>query len=431
MGIFMSRRWLRGISIGAAIGALAGSGVLLWTPLDAPTARVAAQAPSGIAWMTNLEQARQVAASQGRPILVHFWNDNCPPCVAVERNVFSRPEVERALSSGFVAVKIKVDDAPEVARWFKIDRWPTDLILTADGKELARTVSPQDPQRYVAMLLQAGASLRPSTAAAAQALNQAGAATVEPARQMANQFTGQVAAAAASAGGAFIPPDAGGGFRPGAYVPEPGPALAPQAGPYGAQPANAFAPPAAPAAAPGSSFASQTNAPGAPAGASLTTGLGRAMFGNASASAPSSPPPSVPPPSPPPPSVSPGAASLGMDGYCTVTLMEQHQWKRGDVRWGAIHRDRTYLFAGPDEQQKFLSNPDRFAPMLSGFDAVLFAQQGKLVPGRRQHGVWFQEQMYLFVDEASLERFRSSPGTFAARAEQAMRAAGQAGSTTR
>src|SRR5215510_5634331 len=104
-------KWVKGLAI-ATGSALFAAG---WTG-SVPVRNVFAQAPSGLTWLSNLEQARQTAATQGRPILVHFWNDNCPPCAGIERNVFSRPDVQKALATGFVAVKIKVDDAPDVAR---------------------------------------------------------------------------------------------------------------------------------------------------------------------------------------------------------------------------------------------------------------------------------------------------------------------------
>jgi protein disulfide-isomerase len=109
-----------------------------------------------------------------------------------------------------------------------------------------------------------------------------------------------------------------------------------------------------------------------------------------------------------------------LEGYCPVTLFETRKWRRADARWGVVHRDRTYLFAGPDQQQKFLEDPDRYAPMLSGFDPVRYLEQGQLVEGRRQHGLWYRNQMFLFADEASLEQFWKNAEDFAPRVEQAM-----------
>jgi thiol-disulfide isomerase/thioredoxin len=111
-----------------------------------------ADAAAPLVWLENVDVALQQAAAQQRLVLVHFWSDNCPPCVGVERNVLSRPDVQRAIQASFVPVKIKVDNQPRVAERFRVDRWPTDLILLPDGQELIRSVSSQDPARYVAFL---------------------------------------------------------------------------------------------------------------------------------------------------------------------------------------------------------------------------------------------------------------------------------------
>ena len=62
---------------------------------------------------------------------------------------------------------------------------------------------------------------------------------------------------------------------------------------------------------------------------------------------------------------------FGLDGFCPVQLVENSRWQPGKKTWGVIHRGRTYLFAGPEEQRRFLADPDRYAPVSSGDDVVL------------------------------------------------------------
>jgi YHS domain-containing protein len=54
---------------------------------------------------------------------------------------------------------------------------------------------------------------------------------------------------------------------------------------------------------------------------------------------------------------------------------------------------------------------------------VLAIEQGRAVPGFREHGVQFEGHVFLFADEASLEKFRSNPHYYAERALQAIRPA--------
>ena len=105
----------------------------------------------------------------------------------------------------------------------------------------------------------------------------------------------------------------------------------------------------------------------------------------------------------------PGSPPLVLEGFCPVRLAEEEGWVRGDVRWGARHEDRTYLFAGPQEQQRFLASPEQYAPVLAGNDVVLAVEQGQMVPGRREHGAWFQGKVYLFSNESSYQQFNANP----------------------
>ena len=116
-----------------------------------------------------------------------------------------------------------------------------------------------------------------------------------------------------------------------------------------------------------------------------------------------------------------GNPPLGLDGYCPVELCEKHRWVLGNRQWGVIHRGRTYLFGGPEQQRRFLADPDRYAPVISGDDVVLALDRGQSVPGRREHGVFFRGRVYLFADEASLETFARSPTRYVEQVLQTMR----------
>ncbi len=113
------------------------------------------------------------------------------------------------------------------------------------------------------------------------------------------------------------------------------------------------------------------------------------------------------------PQVHAGNPPLGLDGYCPVQLTEKERWEKGNSRWGLIHRGRTYLFAGPEQQSRFFADPDRYAPVLSGNDAVLAVEKGQKVPGRREFGAWYEGHVYLFSSEDSLRRFDADPSRYA------------------
>lgn len=111
----------------------------------------------------------------------------------------------------------------------------------------------------------------------------------------------------------------------------------------------------------------------------------------------------------------PSPYPVGLDGYCPVTLAEQAKWIEGRAQWGVQHRGRTYLFAGADEQQRFLANPDRYAPALSGDDVVVAFEAGSQIPGQRRYGVTYQSRIYLFSSLETRSRFAANPQAYASR----------------
>ena len=124
------------------------------------------------------------------------------------------------------------------------------------------------------------------------------------------------------------------------------------------------------------------------------------------------------------PAVQPPAANppLCLDGFCPVTLAEKQQWVPGDRRYGAIHRGRTYLFTGSEEQRRFFTDPDRYAPIISGNDIVQAMEKGQAVPGMREHGVFYNGHIFLFADEVALDKFSKNPAYYANQALEAIQA---------
>ena len=123
-------------------------------------------------------------------------------------------------------------------------------------------------------------------------------------------------------------------------------------------------------------------------------------------------------------SAQPTKTPLGLDGYCCVSLANLEDtgtaWIKGNPRIGIKHRNRLYLFSNQQNLQLFLSNPDKFSPILSGFDPVLFTDYQRLINGQREFGVAYKKRIYLFQNEHTLRAFWSSPDRYAKAALDAM-----------
>ncbi|ADB17844.1 hypothetical protein Psta_3180 [Pirellula staleyi DSM 6068] len=478
-----------------------------------------------IRWTADFRQACEMAAEQRRLVLLHFYSDDCPPCVKLDRNVFSQADVATAIDRNYVAVKVHVKQNPQLAMRYQIRQWPTDVIVSPSGLEVFRTVSPQSPRDYIALMeqvaQQAGSttgqqtpSPGPATDVAREPVyaNQQTAASspyaqapientsvrssyqpvADAATTANNSVYGNPAASPYIAnGGQFggygmTPPAAtpgqpaaaapvensqpmanrySGGYQPAAsqtpvaparesYTQQPSAPQYTQQGvmtnPYASAPApagseSAYQQQPAPSAATPSYSAQGSYAPPASSQAGYgNSGYGQQSYGQQSygqqayndpgygasgygQTAEASQNPVVPASANPPLSSAQNqfiaavdAPQLAMDGYCVITLLDRRAWKKGDPQWGAVHRGRTYLFASEAEQKKFLVDPDRYSPILSGCDPVVFARSGKLVEGKRAFAIAYGERLFLFSDASALDEFGRAPENYAVPARQAM-----------
>jgi YHS domain-containing protein len=474
--------------------------VRLWVlAICFPLATVAAE--DHVPWAGSLQTACELAAEQRRLVLLHFYNDNCAPCVRVEQNVFSQPQVGDAVAQNYIPLKVHAGKSAQLAARYQVQRWPTDVIVTPSGLEVYRAVSPQNPADYVAVLnrvaAQTGTSagrqwssrldqLPPRGRSADEATTQQFAASPQqhPATAALDQF--QAATDRAQAQGQPISdgsfssqwqqtatppaPSPRSSFVPVALPANPSEAALPAAGQQSTlsnpplptenpwlpvrQPTAAAAPPLEkPVSSEPTPVVPQEPTPGSTAVPPVV-----APPSDASARVPQSQAPPValdgccpvtlleknilqkadpqygaihdgqtylfvspaeqqrflaePNRYVPPP--------VGLEGFCPVTLHEKMKWQKADRKHFAIHRGRMYFFAAAAERERFLGNPDVYAPVLSGCDVVHFALRSVLVEGKRAYGLMRDNQIFLFADEQSLKQFENSPGTFAAAAQQAM-----------
>ena len=95
-----------------------------------------------------------MAAEQRRLVLLHFYNDNCGPCVRLEQNVFSKPEVAEAVAQNYLAVKVHAGKNPQLAIAVPHQSMAHGCVCDAVGPRSFRTVSPQKPEEYIAVLNQ-------------------------------------------------------------------------------------------------------------------------------------------------------------------------------------------------------------------------------------------------------------------------------------
>jgi YHS domain-containing protein len=108
----------------------------------------------------------------------------------------------------------------------------------------------------------------------------------------------------------------------------------------------------------------------------------------------------------------------GLNGYCPVELVENENWVPGDPRWTATYQGRSYVLSGPEQHLRFVTNPSRYCPVLSGMDPVLAVDENRELVGQTEYCVVYDGRLYMFSGEYSLARFRQNPKRYAAAALQ-------------
>src|SRR5436853_3662934 len=79
-----------------------------------------ALATDQVPWVADFQAACGMAAEQHRLVLLHFYNDNCGPCVRVDQNVFSKSEVAEAITQNYLAVKVHAGKSPQLASRYRV-----------------------------------------------------------------------------------------------------------------------------------------------------------------------------------------------------------------------------------------------------------------------------------------------------------------------
>jgi protein disulfide-isomerase len=102
------------------------------------------------AWLTNLEAAQARAKAEQKLVLVDFTgSDWCPPCIELDKRVFTKPAFLDYAKSNLVLVQldfpqtkpqpVELKNANQaLAQKFQIEGFPTLIVFDSNGKELKR-----------------------------------------------------------------------------------------------------------------------------------------------------------------------------------------------------------------------------------------------------------------------------------------------------
>ena len=430
---------------------------------------VRAQGINDIEWLSNVEQAKKMASEQNKLVLLHFTAAWSRPCKSLDTYVFKSSAVKKSIAANVIPVKLDADRALNLVNEYNVAMVPFDIVITPGGRVVSERRSPSDSENYSKMINGTANASRmlekeklgpiahqheviknrslvgqdpldfraKGPEAVEMGLSKDGsllqrrqkAFTDNNSVTKTNPYMGsangdqRVAAGSGSRVAA-----AGSGSRVAVEDLERDQFLrrernwvAPSTETRRAKPQRvvndryfesiaATQKPAA-AAGPFSLASNSRQVPDSihgdfrvnpPATDSMLSGV---MAGDAPSAGLLDLTPTRKP--------KVDREKMALKGKCPVTLLTEGRWVDGDPQHGIVHRDRTYIFASADMLATFRTNPDKYSPVLAGYDPVIYHENGKLVKGLVENGVFMgrmpDQKVVLFKDAETRSKFQAAP----------------------
>ncbi len=100
-----------------------------------------------------------------------------------------------------------------------------------------------------------------------------------------------------------------------------------------------------------------------------------------------------------------------IDGYCPIALNSTGSWVPGNKTYAVRHRGRVYWLQSEAAAEQFIAAPDKYSPILSGYDPMIFLERGTLVEGSLQYGLHDSVSggVLFFSTAESKQAFESEP----------------------
>lgn len=108
---------------------------------------------SSARWLTDLDEAKALAAKSGKRIFVDFMATWCGPCKMLDADVLQTAKFKELAKKKLVLLRIDVDLQKSIASMYKIEAMPTQMVLDKNGNVLATTVGYGGPDAFYSFLM--------------------------------------------------------------------------------------------------------------------------------------------------------------------------------------------------------------------------------------------------------------------------------------
>jgi tetratricopeptide (TPR) repeat protein len=95
--------------------------------------------PKSINWVANFEEASRIAKSENKNLILDFYTDWCKWCKKLADSTFTDTSVIR-FSRDFVFFKTNAEKDTALSERFKVNGYPTVILINPSGEEIDRVV---------------------------------------------------------------------------------------------------------------------------------------------------------------------------------------------------------------------------------------------------------------------------------------------------
>jgi tetratricopeptide (TPR) repeat protein len=95
--------------------------------------------PKSINWVANFEEASRIAKSENKNLILDFYTDWCKWCKKLADSTFTDTSVIR-FSMDFVFFKTNAEKDTALSERFKVNGYPTVILINPSGEEIDRVV---------------------------------------------------------------------------------------------------------------------------------------------------------------------------------------------------------------------------------------------------------------------------------------------------
>ncbi len=111
-----------------------------------------------IAWLYDINKAKEMAKTQNKPLMIDFSAEWCPPCLKMNDSTFSNQNVIEK-SKHFIPLKIDVDKQGDIANKYKSNASkyggigiPNILFISPDSIKLAHPIGYKNPEQFIMIM---------------------------------------------------------------------------------------------------------------------------------------------------------------------------------------------------------------------------------------------------------------------------------------